>query len=79
VSPSDPLTGDLTAADALRLLTKLEHAPALIVSHWQTLEGLIAACMDATFAATETGDKVQLAAIEYRARLLRERAKTGQN
>jgi hypothetical protein len=65
------LTPDLTVPEAVRLLSKLEHAPELIVSHWGTLEQLIASCMERTFQAAEVGKKQLLASIEYRARLLK--------
>ena len=52
-APVIQLTPDLTVSQALQLLSKLEQAPALIVAHWETLEQLIAACMERTFQASE--------------------------
>lgn len=65
---------DLSESEAAQLLSKLEWDPPLITAHWHTLEDLIATCMQRTFEATKPKEKMTPAAIEYRARLLREGA-----
>jgi rhamnogalacturonyl hydrolase YesR len=70
---------ELSINEAGQLLDKLEKNPHLILAHWDTLEGLIADCMERVYRATDKQTKMQLAAIEYRARMLRERAKPGRN
>ena len=69
----------LSVVDADGLLGKLERQPELVGAHWLTLETMIARCMDLTYAATDPKDKMRLAALEYRARLLRKRIEHPQN
>ncbi len=73
------ITPELTVRDAGRLLSRLERNPRLIPAHWLTLEQLISACMERVYQTTDKDEKVRLSAIEYRARMLRERAKPGRN
>lgn len=77
--PEQMILPDLSFADAQHLLEKLESHPDLIASHWLTLEAMIGSLMDLTFKATEAKDKMRLAALEYRARLLRKRIEHPQN
>jgi hypothetical protein len=53
--------------------------PRLITAHWYTLEHLILACMERAYGAQDTRSKMTATAIEYQARLLRERVKGCQN
>ncbi len=77
---SDPvLEPGLSVADANKLLTRLEKHPGLVGTYWLTLEQMIASCMDLTFKATDPQEKVRLATLEYRARMLRKSIEHPQN
>ena len=56
-----------------RLLTRLEHYPGPESTYRPTLERMIADLMEQTYRSTDASQKITLATLEMRARLIRER------
>jgi len=76
------LTKELSAFDAAKVLKKLEDDRNLVLSHWQQLEEIIAACQDQIYALAQEGEeefKMYLVALEFRARRLRGEEELGGN
>ncbi len=69
----------LNTRECRALLTDLEQTPRRVQLHHADLESLIAWCVDEIFELAKTGEdkerKMELVALEYRARLLLERWK----
>ena len=63
----------MTIVEAISLITRLERYPAPESTYRATIETLIADLMDQTYGSTNPAEKVTLASLEMRARLIRER------
>ena len=57
------------------LVNRLEASPHLVPVHVETLRTMIAGLMDEIYDTLDTEHKMQLVAIEYRARLILDRWK----
>ena len=69
----------LNTADSKALLADLERSPRRVQLHRAELESMVASCMDEIYELAKSGEakerKMELAALEYRARIVPERWK----